>query len=53
MVCAIAAKSGRRPGWHQLVHAIWMNFGGLIERKPVRIFKRPMANLQDSDVSIG
>ena len=52
MVYAIAAKSGQRPGWHQLEHAIRRNFGGLIERKPVEIFKRQMANVQDSDVSI-
>ncbi|XP_068731195.1 E3 ubiquitin-protein ligase rnf213-alpha-like [Montipora capricornis] len=49
MVYAIAAKSGRRPGWHQLEHAIRRNFGGLIENKPVQIFKRQMANVQDSD----
>ncbi|XP_068735057.1 LOW QUALITY PROTEIN: E3 ubiquitin-protein ligase rnf213-alpha-like [Montipora capricornis] len=49
MVYAIAAKSGQRPGWNELEHAIKRNFGGLTERKPVEIFKRQMANIQDSD----
>ncbi|KAJ7339377.1 hypothetical protein OS493_005771 [Desmophyllum pertusum] len=40
MVYSIAAKSGKRPRWHQLEHAIKRNFGGLIEGDPVEIFKR-------------
>ena len=40
MVYAIAAKSHQRPRWHELEHAIKRNFGGLIERDPVKIFKR-------------
>ena len=48
MVYAMAAKSGQRPGWHQLEHAIRRNFGGLIEGEPVEIFKR---FFQDTDVS--
>ena len=38
MVYSIAAK--KRPGWHELEHAIRRNFGGLVEGDPVRIFKR-------------
>lgn len=49
MVYAIAAKSGQRPRWHQLEHAIKRNFGGLVEGEPVKIFKR---YFQDTDVSI-
>ena len=49
MVYAIAAKSGQRPRWHQLEHAIKRNFGGLVEGEPVEIFKRCF---QDTDVSI-
>lgn len=48
MVYAIAAKSGQRPRWHQLEHAIRRNFGGLTERTPVDMFKR---YFQDADVS--
>ena len=40
MVYAIAAKSHQRPRWYELEHAIKRNFGGLIERDPVEIFKR-------------
>ena len=40
MVYAIAARSGHRPRWHQLEHAIRRNFGGLVEGEPVGIFKR-------------
>ncbi|XP_022803330.1 E3 ubiquitin-protein ligase rnf213-alpha-like isoform X2 [Stylophora pistillata] len=40
MVYSIAAKSNRRPRWHELEHAIKRNFGGLIEGDPVEIFKR-------------
>ena len=40
MVYSIAAKSGERPRWHQLEHAIKRNFGGLVEGEPVQIFKR-------------
>lgn len=50
MVYAIAAKSGERPRWHQLEHAIRRNFGGLTERTPVDIFK---GYFPDADVSTG
>ena len=40
MVYSMAAKSGERPRWHQLEHAIKRNFGGLVEGEPVQIFKR-------------
>ena len=50
MVYAIAAKSGQRPPWHQLEHAIRRNFGGLTEQTPVDMFKR---YFQDADVSTG
>ena len=40
MVYSIASKSGKRPRWHELEHAIKRNFGGLIEGDPVEIFKR-------------
>ena len=40
MVYAIAAKSGQKPTWDQLEHAIRRNFGGLEEGKPVGIFKQ-------------
>ena len=49
MVYAIAAKSGQRPMWNQLEHAIRRNFGGLVEGEPVEIFKR---RFQIADVSI-
>ena len=49
MIYAIAAKSGQKPGWYELEHAIRRNFGGLIERKPVEIFKR---HFQASAVSV-
>ena len=49
MVYAIAAKSGQRPMWNQLEHAIRRNFGGLVEGEPVEIFKR---HFQITDVSI-
>ena len=49
MVYAIAAKSGQRPMWSQLEHAIRRNFGGLVEGEPVEIFKR---HFQVEDVSI-
>ena len=49
MVYAIAAKSGQRPMWNQLEHAIRRNFGGLVEGQPVEIFKR---RFQIADVSI-
>ena len=49
MVYAIAAKSGQRPMWSQLEHAIRRNFGGLVEGEPVEIFKQ---HFQDTDVSI-
>ena len=49
MVYAIAAKSGQRPMWSQLEHAIRRNFGGLVEGEPVEIFKR---HFQVTDVSI-
>ena len=49
MVYAIAAKSGQRPMWNQLEHAIRRNFGGLVEGEPVKIFKR---RFQIADVSI-
>ena len=48
MVYSIAAKSGERPRWHQLEHAIKRNFGGLIEGEPVEIFKR---HYPETDVS--
>ena len=48
MVYSIAAKSGERPRWHLLEHAIRRNFGGLIEGDPVEIFKR---YYQETDVS--
>ena len=48
MVYSIAAKSGERPRWYQLEHAIKRNFGGLIEGEPVEIFKR---YYQETDVS--
>ncbi|XP_067057901.1 E3 ubiquitin-protein ligase rnf213-alpha-like isoform X3 [Acropora muricata] len=47
MVYAIAAKSGRKPGWYELEHAIRRNFGGLTERKPVEIFKRHFQESMD------
>lgn len=50
MVYAIAAKSGERPRWHQLEHAIRRNFGGLTERTPVDIFK---GYFPHADVSTG
>ena len=49
MVYSIAAKSGDRPRWHQLEHAIKRNFGGLVEGEPVEIFKR---YYQETDVSL-
>ena len=49
MVYAIAAKSGQRPMWSQLEHAIRRNFGGLVKGEPVEIFKR---HFQVKDVSI-
>lgn len=49
MVYSIAAKSGERPRWHQLEHAIKRNFGGLVEGEPVEIFKR---YCQETDVSL-
>ncbi|XP_074628909.1 E3 ubiquitin-protein ligase rnf213-alpha-like isoform X2 [Acropora palmata] len=51
MIYAIAAKSGQKPGWYELEHAIRRNFGGLIERKPVEIFKRHFqASADDQEV---
>ncbi|XP_068759451.1 E3 ubiquitin-protein ligase rnf213-alpha-like isoform X4 [Montipora capricornis] len=51
MVYAIAAKSGQKPSWYQLEHAIRRNFGGLTERKPVDIFKRQFQeSADDQDV---
>ena len=61
MVYAIAAKSGQKPTWNQLEHAIRRNFGGLEEGKPVRIFKqyfhftevsRTNPDVQSRDMSI-
>ena len=49
MVYSIAAKSGERPPWHQLEHAIKRNFGGLVEGEPVEIFRR---HYQEKDVSL-
>ena len=49
MVYSIAAKSGERPRWHQLEHAIKRNFGGLVEGEPVAIFKR---YYPETDVSL-
>ena len=49
MVYSIAAKSGERPRWHELEHAIKRNFGGLVEGEPVEIFKR---YCQETDVSL-
>jgi len=49
MVYSIAAKSGERPRWQQLEHAIKRNFGGLVEGEPVEIFKR---YYQGTDVSL-
>ena len=49
MVYSIAAKSGERPRWHQLEHAIKRNFGGLVEGEPVEIFKR---YYPETDVSL-
>ena len=49
MVYAIAAKSGQRPMWNQVEHAVRRNFGGLVEGEPVEIFKR---HFQITDVSI-
>ena len=40
MVYAIAAKSGQRPRWNQIEHAVRRNFGGLVESKPVEIFRK-------------
>lgn len=50
MVYAIAARSGHRPRWHQLEHAIRRNFGGLVEGEPVEIFKHffPYADVSTS-----
>ena len=49
MVYSIAAKSGERPRWNQLEHAIKRNFGGLVEGEPVEIFKR---HFLQTDVSL-
>lgn len=49
MVYAVAAKSGQRPMWNQVEHAVRRNFGGLVEGEPVEIFKR---HFQITDVSI-
>jgi len=49
MVYSIVAKSGERPRWHQLEHAIKRNFGGLVEGEPVEIFKR---HYRGPDVSL-
>ena len=49
MVYSMAAKSGERPCWRQLEHAIKRNFGGLVEGEPVDIFKR---YCQETDVSL-
>ena len=49
MVYSIAAKSGERPRWPQLEHAIKRNFGGLVEGEPVEIFKR---YYPETDVSL-
>ena len=49
MVYSIAAKSGERPRWPQLEHAIKRNFGGLVEGEPVAIFKR---YYPETDVSL-
>ncbi|KAL9988404.1 hypothetical protein ACROYT_G002842 [Oculina patagonica] len=51
MVYSIAAKSGERPRWHQLEHAIKRNFGGLIEGEPVEIFKRYYQETDEEDVA--
>ncbi|KAJ7339392.1 hypothetical protein OS493_005787 [Desmophyllum pertusum] len=53
MVYSIAAKSGKRPRWHQLEHAIKRNFGGLIEGDSVEIFKRyyPETDEAEEDVA--
>ncbi|XP_020630790.1 E3 ubiquitin-protein ligase rnf213-alpha-like [Orbicella faveolata] len=49
MVYSIVAKSGERPRWHQLEHAIKRNFGGLVEGEPVEIFKRHYRGPDEED----
>ncbi|KAM7432986.1 hypothetical protein ABFA07_016686 [Porites harrisoni] len=49
MVYAIAAKSGQRPRWNQIEHAVRRNFGGLVESKPVEIFRKRYFKGTDED----
>lgn len=43
MVYSFVEKSKKKPTWHELLHAIKRNFGGLDEVDPVESFKKYLA----------
>ena len=44
MVFAFSAKTGKKPSWFQLKHAIMRNFGGLDNVDAVDLFKKCLRN---------
>ncbi|XP_060594302.1 E3 ubiquitin-protein ligase rnf213-alpha-like, partial [Ruditapes philippinarum] len=49
MVYGFVEKSKRKPTWHELLHAIKRNFGGLDQVNPVESFKKNLTSLVTFD----
>lgn len=45
MVYGFVEKSKKKPTWHEMLHAIKRNFGGLDQVDPVESFKKHLATV--------
>ena len=52
MVYGFTERSGAKPNWHQLKHAILRNFGGLDKVDPVPIFEGTLIEV-DKNAKVG
>jgi hypothetical protein len=52
MVYGFVEKSKRKPTWHELLHAIKRNFGGLDQVNPVESFKKNLTSLVTFDQKV-
>jgi hypothetical protein len=49
MVYGFVEKSKQRPTWHEMLHAILRNFGGLDQVNPVRSFRENLSKVVQFD----
>lgn len=52
MVYSFAEKARHQPTWHEMLHAIKRNFGGLDQVDPVENFRKNLATVVHLDTEV-